>query len=1094
MGSSLCRFIRAWLPLAAVLLATAACMPERPNLHGVTQATLELTAASPGSLGIFGKHRHVWLIDADQHSMDVWIEVLDADGRRLHAFDSPSRRAGSERVAVLLPQGRYTIRINSAEHAGKEARVAVRIERSDALEEPVDDPWLRAELKEAAAAAAFRAGSATDGPASLVLYRETAREWRRLGQDVRAATARYRSAWVSYRLLSDPANASAEAQSVAREFARESEVSLQASSLLLASSARNDMESVAGNGAERRLEQSRRETSQALALYEELRDTYGAAEATQVIAQTEYCAGNFSRARDLFRKAEIMYRDLDEREGLSRALVNAAQMDFALGNFREAVATYDRIFAARVTEARPPMHADMLDNSAHARMLVGNFEDSLRQYMQALQIHEDVHDAGGVGRSLHGIGITYLGLKNSERALEYLQRAADARKNAGDGAQVIASMLSLGDVHRDLGNTDAAIAAHTEARRYAQTPMERSRVSLAIARDYIANRQYPQAESLLLSVLGGTESMDSGWIAAQARLETARVKLALGQPAAALPLLSSVAATFNRGGALVREAEALQLMAVAKRLMGEPQNALRYANAAMQLVERIRASATNPEWRARFLATQREIYDLRVNVLLDEYLAATTAADRSDRLIEALSASELIRARSLVDRLEAGSVSARSDTSDHSRQLAEDIAAKAYRLEALSSADRQAALAQSVRHDLAELRTRYEAETRQLPVGQSAPFGPTERVPWRDLPRDVAILTYFVSSERSWLWSVTSDGVRGHELPARSVIVEAIRQAHTLLARTFSRGSTDVDLARYLHRLSSLLLPADHSLHSRSSWIVVADGSVASAPFSALYVREDRRVIKDHDVAFAMTYRAAERAARRPATLVLPADRPSLLFADPVYGQSDKRIVGPARAAVLSPKEIRRLPGTLREVSLIAEQLGSARPQVLLGFDASREAALSETARNAPLLHFATHARSDPRRMESAAVLLSGFDRTGERRNGLLTLNDLTAIKLSADLVVLSGCDSALGMDIDGEGSMSLAYGFLAAGAKAVIATEWQVADSAMTRLMDRFYTRAIAEGQPLPRALRAAQLELMQASGWGDPTSWAATKVVLSL
>lgn len=1093
LRSTLC----SWLLTAALYLLTA-CTPEKPRFHSVITANPDVTASSPARFEIETDVQSTWSVEVDQRAIDTWIEVLDAEGKVIGATDSPSRRGGPERAVFPLPPGQFSIRIHSAEYPGKIGRASVQIGRTDALQRPEDDPWLRAELLETAAATAFRAGTAQDGALSVSSYRQAARQWRELDQPIREAIARYRMAWVSYRMLSDPVAAVADAQYAAGIFARQTLPSLNALSLLLASSARNDM--IGGlnvRNPAQALNRARKDIAAARAILEGLRDEYGVAEATQVLAQTEYCAGNYLLARKLFWTAETTYRRLDEQEGASRALVNAAQVDYSLGEFRDAIAAYDRIFMSAIPEANPAMHADMLDNSAHARMVVGDFEGSLRQYLQALQVHQDVHDAGGVGRSLHGIGITYLGLGNPERALEYLSRAVDSRRKTNDGADVVASMLAMGDVHRDLGDVGMAIAIHKDAMRQAVIPEERSRAMLALAQDHVSDRQYSHAGALLHAVLGNSTSTDSASVAAQAHLETGRVRVALGDYRGALPELNVAATTFSRGGAPVREAEALYLIAQARRGLNEGKTAAEYARAALTLAERTRATATNPEFRARFLATRRAIYDLQVNLLLDSQVAGPISGTQRELLLAALLASDLIRARTLSDRVATRALAAAGDggVPADARRLAEDVAAKEYRLEAISGENPDSHLATSIRADLANLRARYDAAFAQLPANESRGLIPATDPAWRDLPRDTAILVYFISPERSWLWTVTAEGVDGHELPARAVISEAVRQLQSDFSHPSARRQPGEATSGLLRRVSSLLLPPGTSIHTKTSWIVVADGPVASVPFAALYARidSDQRVIEDHDVAFATTYRAAVRAAHAPITLNVTSDRRPLLFADPVYSLSDKRIEHGQATNNSLQVGVRRLPGTQREVSLIAGRLQHSAPLVLTGFHATREAALSEAARKASVLHFAAHARSDPRRMESAAIQLTGFDREGNGRNGILTLNDLTAASFSADLVVLSACDSALGMEIDGEGSMSVAYGFLSAGAKSVVATQWQVPDAAMVALMDRFYSAAIDERQSVPRALRSAQLELMRGRQWRAPEYWAAASVTLS-
>jgi CHAT domain-containing protein len=95
-------------------------------------------------------------------------------------------------------------------------------------------------------------------------------------------------------------------------------------------------------------------------------------------------------------------------------------------------------------------------------------------------------------------------------------------------------------------------------------------------------------------------------------------------------------------------------------------------------------------------------------------------------------------------------------------------------------------------------------------------------------------------------------------------------------------------------------------------------------------------------------------------------------------------------------------------------------------------------------------------------------------------------LRLSADLVVLSACETALGRDLRGEGLVGLTTGFLYAGVRQVVASLWRVDDLATSELMARFYRGLLQEKLSAPAALRAAQLEMAADSRWRDPYFWA--------
>ena len=159
---------------------------------------------------------------------------------------------------------------------------------------------------------------------------------------------------------------------------------------------------------------------------------------------------------------------------------------------------------------------------------------------------------------------------------------------------------------------------------------------------------------------------------------------------------------------------------------------------------------------------------------------------------------------------------------------------------------------------------------------------------------------------------------------------------------------------------------------------------------------------------------------------------------------------------------------------------------VAVGFQASRETLLSLPLDDYRVIHFATHGVIDTRYPDLSGLALSGFDAAGMPTRGLLGLPDIYGLRLNADLVVLSACETALGRDIRGEGLLGLTQGFLYAGAKGVVASLWPVADRATAELMQRFYDHMLRDGLPPADALRHAQLSIAAEPRWQDFYYWS--------
>jgi CHAT domain-containing protein len=183
---------------------------------------------------------------------------------------------------------------------------------------------------------------------------------------------------------------------------------------------------------------------------------------------------------------------------------------------------------------------------------------------------------------------------------------------------------------------------------------------------------------------------------------------------------------------------------------------------------------------------------------------------------------------------------------------------------------------------------------------------------------------------------------------------------------------------------------------------------------------------------------------------------------------------------------ISRLLFSGREAEAIRAVAPSGQAMMATGFDASRTMATSPVLSQYRIVHFATHGVLNDQHPGLSAVILSLLDEQGRAQNGFLRLNDIYNLKLPADLVVLSACNTALGKDVRGEGLVGIVRGFMYAGAARVVASLWRVDDEATAELMKRFYRNMLQKNMPAAAALRAAQVEMWQQKQWRSPYYWA--------
>ncbi|MEW6128788.1 MAG: CHAT domain-containing protein [Acidobacteriota bacterium] len=358
------------------------------------------------------------------------------------------------------------------------------------------------------------------------------------------------------------------------------------------------------------------------------------------------------------------------------------------------------------------------------------------------------------------------------------------------------------------------------------------------------------------------------------------------------------------------------------------------------------------------------------------------------------------------------------------------------------------------------------------------------------------------------------------------------------------------DFTQSATRLSELLLAPVASHIAGKRLVIVADGALQYIPFAALPLNESAVGSRESEVNKPPTTNrqpessisAVENLSRQadsrlptpdarlplicnheiinlPSAAVLAvlrqefgkrptAEKSLAIFADPVFNQQDERLTASAglKNSAASHRRMRtvrqrsiaelltrtdkraidRLMFSSKEAEAILQLVNSNDALQATGFAASRDTVLQSELSRYRFIHFATHGLLDNHNPEMSSIVLSLYDESGKSQNGYLRFADICDLKLNAELVVLSACQTALGKEFRGEGLMGLTRGFMQAGAKRVVASLWNVNDKATAELMKRFYKKLLVDGLRPSAALRQAQIEMFQSKPWKSPYFWA--------
>ena len=184
---------------------------------------------------------------------------------------------------------------------------------------------------------------------------------------------------------------------------------------------------------------------------------------------------------------------------------------------------------------------------------------------------------------------------------------------------------------------------------------------------------------------------------------------------------------------------------------------------------------------------------------------------------------------------------------------------------------------------------------------------------------------------------------------------------------------------------------------------------------------------------------------------------------------------------------IRRLPNTRNEGKKILSLVPSSTRRQAFDFEASVQTATSDDIARYHYVHFATHGFLNSIHPELSAIVLSLFDQRGIPQEGFLRANEVSKMKLAADVVVLSACQTGLGKDVKGEGFIGLTRAFMYAGSPRVVVSLWSVDDFATAELMVRFYKGMLERHMSPAKALQVAQVSMLKQRRFEQPFYWAA-------
>ena len=1018
-----------------------------------------------------------------QDNVDVTLELVDGPGPDKTKVDFPSGRFGDEFLEFRCePSGRHHIVVASA--AGSTPGGTIRLGFYSLAAAPASMLEGFRHMSNAARRNVVRGDHTWDDV--LRELRSAGEIWKTGGMQRELALTEFALGYVYYMDLTEWPAAAEHARMAAELFAGMGDQVGQASSRQLQGAALEEA-AAAHTGPMDDPERRRMFASSesllrdAEAEQRRLGRAFDAAMSHDYMALNYYYQGREDAAASTLSQAQDEFAALEERSSQSMVLQNIATIYYENGGYAKAKEAFETLLPLMKAEDDPYLYATVLHNSALVLSVTGDVERALERELAALEIQRKRESKSGEARSLYAIGIAYQRLGQYDRAREFLENSLALDKQglaatpveqgrvASQRMQLLSTLLGMGNVERAQGNFTRAAVDHAEARQYASSEKNQSRVELALGLDYAAMGK-PQSALANLDLALSRGTADSNPYFVEIAVARSGALRQTGAAARGLRTLRQASQVALANGNLREQAMVSTELAASEAASGDRRAALEEVKRAVLLSERLRMNASNPELRAEIAATRRDAYRLWVKLLLSNESLPAGRGFSQPAAVQSLIVADQSHGRALIELLHRPqSPDTSADRAEDTEQIYDELAGKQATLDSLLERDRvDAQRVGQLREEIAVLQAKADLANR---APGSAAFNDNTQFTVasldelrRRMSKECAVIEYLLSSEASWAWVVQHNQVALYRLPGEAPIKALAGNVRRALQAPLA-GNHWSDSARALADV--ILRPALSGL-SGECLVIVPDGDLHYVPFavlrSALGVRADL-----------------------PAAVSVAPSLAVLAHGEPRGGVQRPR----SRVAVFAPYAVTEgspaqpsLPALNSEVSAIKAAFGTDNTYVANSNETTRSGFARFGFNGFGIVHIATHGSAD--------ISNGGMSRLifGSGLADDLRAYDISKMRFDSPLIVLSACDSGLGKPVDGEGLLGLVHAFIGAGAESVVMSLWKVPDDATARLMGAFY-RALHGGSVTPeRALAEAQLETKSLARWDHPYYWSGFEV----
>ena len=840
---------------------------------------------------------------------------------------------------------------------------------------------------------------------------------------------------------------------------------------------------------------------------------------------TDYINRKFDAALDKFERVKRLAEQQDQKLLLAKIDSWSGLVAGELGQQDKAFNYFELAYQSFVRAGDWRSAVEGLVNLGWANLRKGNLESALNYYHQALSLAKKTTLSRLEVEANTGLGTTYDRLGDVDQALNHINLALensgkhDLSVVHGRALQAKAQVLmKSGLFERALDLFEASLAAYDKVNSESDMINIRFYLGRVLAN---LNRNAEAALNFKEVLEFDKKSGNSYYIAtgyhelAVLAFEEKSYQQALQYQEQAIKhveatddehlkgrIYSQAGVTFYFGGEKVRSSEYFKLASTLQEKTQDRMGLIRTYYLQALSMENAGSLATAKERLANAIGLieiqEQKISraDLRRNYFALQQQISTLMVKLKHRLGEdAASSLELVerfRSRTLIEKIASlGS----------QKVLPPELAERRAKLQSqlqTTVADYHQLSREAGREEILKATRALSEQIQQLELEiNKSQKEMTQQV---DLPRtDVAkmqqalsddtLLLYFDTNiESSYLWSVTRKHIEFFELASAEAIEAKLLPVLNLVrqAPSLDRKNRKKRQSLAFDDLSQLLFGSINIAWDKYTKIVIVpDGPLNYLPFSILTPPgATQSLVTNKQISYvgSLNLLGQLKSRQNPTET---NEQLMLLVANPAFKSSQR--VADTTPNLRSGFEMKELPYTEKEASSIRSVLGT-QVQYLERADASKEKFLKKPLNDFKIIHFATHGLADSNIASLGGLVMSNV----KSDNNLLLAPEIVRLTINADLVVLSGCETAIGRLIDGEGLQGVSRAFFEAGARRVVASLWPVQDDATAELMSYFYRSLFVDKKQPVEALRLAKLHVRNfkhKSGrrpWRDPYFWA--------